>query len=193
MKRIAIFILLFFLLPVLCLAEEKVYRNTDLKTPHPNSSTSYNSGGPQPQRQDIPNNKGRIISQGTVEQRVPVHQPPQSPDAARPRSDMNQTRPRAFTPVNPYPAQQLRTFEQALADAFARLTLFVLIIAGIPFLIWLICLIDVLRNEFTGNNKIIWFLVVFFLPVIGSMLYFFIGTDQKIRPEDEEEPVVRLI
>jgi hypothetical protein len=36
-------------------------------------------------------------------------------------------------------------------------------------------------------------LVVFFLPVIGSMLYFFIGTDQKIRPEDDEEPVVRLI
>ncbi len=71
--------------------------------------------------------------------------------------------------------------------------MFMIIVVGIPFLIWLICLIDVLRNEFTGNNKIIWFLVVFFLPVIGSILYFFIGTDQKIKPEDEEKPVVRLI
>lgn len=68
-----------------------------------------------------------------------------------------------------------------------------IIVVGIPFLIWLISLIDILRNEFTGNNKIIWFLVVFFLPTIGSILYFFIGTDQKIRPEDREEPVVRLI
>ena len=132
MKRIAIFFL-FVLLPVLCLAEEKVYTNTDLITPLPNSSTSYNSGGPQPPRQDISNNKGRIISQGTVEQRVPVHQPAQSSDVSRSASDINQTPPKAFDPVNPYPAQQLRTFEQTLADAFARLTLFVLIIAGIPW------------------------------------------------------------
>jgi len=67
------------------------------------------------------------------------------------------------------------------------------IVAGIPFLVGLICLIDILRNEFTGHNKIIWLVVVLFLPLLGAALYFFIGTDQKIRPEDDEEPVVRLI
>ena len=112
---------------------------------------------------------------------------------SRPGSDMNQTQPKAFKPANPFPVPQRGAFELWLAEAFARLTLFMIIVLGIPFLIWLICLIDVLRNEFTRNNKIVWFLVVFFLPVIGSILYYFIGTDQKIKPGDAEEPVTRLI
>lgn len=176
MKRIAIFFL-FLLLPALCLAGEKVYTNADLKPPPPNKSTSYNSDSPQQQRQNFSNSNGQ----------------PQSNDAAYSHNDMNKTPPTAFNPVQPSPGPPQGTIEQQLAEAFARVTLFMLIVIGIPFLIWLICLIDVLRNEFTGNNKIIWFLVVFFLPVIGSILYFFIGTDQKKKPEDDEEPVTRLI
>lgn len=45
------------------------------------------------------------------------------------------------------------------------------------------CLVDVLKNEFTGSNKIIWLLVVvssFFIPVIGWALYLLIGRNQKI-------------
>ncbi len=165
MKRIAIFFL-FFLLPALCLAGEKVYTNADLKPPPPNKSTSYNSDSPQTQRQDLSGSEGQL---------------PQSQDNAS-----SQLPSKSVTQVNPFPGPQRSSFEQQLADAFARVTLFMLIVIGIPFLIWLICLIDVLRNEFTGNNKIIWFLVVFFLPVIGSILYFFIGTDQKKKPEDSK-------
>ena len=40
--------------------------------------------------------------------------------------------------------------------------------------------IDVLRNEFTGNNKLIWFLAVVFVPVIGPLTYFFLGRKQRI-------------
>lgn len=56
--------------------------------------------------------------------------------------------------------------------AFAALT-------GFLFLIWTACLVDILRNEFRGNNKLIWFIAVTFIPVAGFILYFFIGTRQK--------------
>ncbi len=46
----------------------------------------------------------------------------------------------------------------------------------------LLALIDVLRNEFTDNNKLIWILVILFLGPIGAILYFIIGKQQKIRP-----------
>jgi hypothetical protein len=44
----------------------------------------------------------------------------------------------------------------------------------------LIALIDILRSEFSGNNKLIWILVVLFFPLIGTILYFLIGRGQKI-------------
>lgn len=43
---------------------------------------------------------------------------------------------------------------------------------------WLMCMISVLKNDFEGNNKIIWLLVLIFVPVIGNMLYMFIGQAQ---------------
>lgn len=50
----------------------------------------------------------------------------------------------------------------------------------IPFIIVLWALVDILRNEFDPQqNKIIWVLVVVLLPVMGSILYFFIGRSQK--------------
>ena len=59
----------------------------------------------------------------------------------------------------------------------------ILIILIILFglLLPIIALIDILRNEFTGSNKIIWVLVVLFFPLVGTILYFAIGTQQKIK------------
>ncbi len=57
--------------------------------------------------------------------------------------------------------------------------LFMLIIFLAIFIIWLIALIDILRSEFTGYNKIIWILVVLFVPLLGAILYFIIGRKQK--------------
>jgi hypothetical protein len=45
----------------------------------------------------------------------------------------------------------------------------------------IIALVDILRNEFTNNNKIIWVLVVLLSWIIGAILYFFIGRNQKIQ------------
>jgi hypothetical protein len=44
----------------------------------------------------------------------------------------------------------------------------------------LVALIDILRSNFAGNNKLIWILVVLFANFIGSILYFIIGRKQKI-------------
>ena len=42
--------------------------------------------------------------------------------------------------------------------------------------LWIFTLVDILRNEFTGNNKLIWVLVVLFGSVVGAILYFLIGS-----------------
>jgi hypothetical protein len=44
----------------------------------------------------------------------------------------------------------------------------------------IIALIDIVRNEFTGNNKIVWLLVVLFGNFLGAVLYFIIGRKQKL-------------
>jgi hypothetical protein len=41
--------------------------------------------------------------------------------------------------------------------------------------------IDILRNEFTENNKLIWILVVLFLGPIGAVIYLALGNQHKIR------------
>jgi hypothetical protein len=45
----------------------------------------------------------------------------------------------------------------------------------------IIALVDILRNKFEDNNKIVWVLVVLFLNLIGAILYFIIGRNQRIK------------
>jgi hypothetical protein len=47
------------------------------------------------------------------------------------------------------------------------------------FIPWLIALIDILKSDFEGNNKMVWLLVVILVPFIGVILYFIIGRRQK--------------
>jgi DMSO reductase anchor subunit len=60
--------------------------------------------------------------------------------------------------------------------AFTIITI-VLLALALP----IIALIDILRSEFKGNDKIIWVILVLFFNLIGTLLYFIIGTKQKIR------------
>jgi hypothetical protein len=57
----------------------------------------------------------------------------------------------------------------------------ILIVVFLGFLPTIIALIDILRNKFNGNDKIVWILVVLFFNLIGAILYFIIGTKQKIK------------
>ena len=56
------------------------------------------------------------------------------------------------------------------------ITLFVVLFI---FLIPLLALISALMNDFPGNEKIIWVLIILFLPFLGSVLYFLIGRNQR--------------
>ncbi|MCL4321226.1 MAG: PLDc N-terminal domain-containing protein [Deltaproteobacteria bacterium] len=62
---------------------------------------------------------------------------------------------------------------------FGMLFMFLFWIASI--VLWISALIDILKSDFRGgSDKIVWLLVVVFLPLLGAILYFTIGKNQKI-------------
>jgi hypothetical protein len=48
-----------------------------------------------------------------------------------------------------------------------------LILGALVFVFWLWMLIDCIKNETDGTQRIIWALVVFFFPCVGSLIYLF--------------------
>jgi Phospholipase_D-nuclease N-terminal len=46
---------------------------------------------------------------------------------------------------------------------------------------WLWMLIDALMNEPTTNEKILWFLVIFLLHLIGALIYYFVRRQGRSR------------
>lgn len=56
----------------------------------------------------------------------------------------------------------------------------VLLVSLVMFVIPIIALVDILRNDFEGNNKIIWVIVILLTWLLGAILYYFIGRQQKI-------------
>ena len=59
--------------------------------------------------------------------------------------------------------------------------LLIVVLVGLPLLLWLDCIVDIVKNEFHGSNKIIWLLLVVFIPLLGMILYYMVGKKQKIR------------
>ena len=58
--------------------------------------------------------------------------------------------------------------------------LIIIVLSTIGILLPLIALIDIIRSDFKGNDKLIWVLVVIFFNILGSVLYFLIGRQQKM-------------
>ena len=58
----------------------------------------------------------------------------------------------------------------------------ILIVLGFAFLFPLLALIDIVRSKFEGNMQLIWIVIVFLFNFLGSILYFLVGRNQKIRP-----------
>ena len=55
-----------------------------------------------------------------------------------------------------------------------------LVVAGTVFWVWM--LIDCLTNEPSeGNDKLIWVLVIFFLDLLGGVIYYFARRPERIR------------
>ena len=64
-----------------------------------------------------------------------------------------------------------------LFGAGILLTLFIIFFV---ILLPLLALISVLMNDFRGNDKVMWVLIIIFLPFLGSLVYFLIGRDKRI-------------
>lgn len=46
--------------------------------------------------------------------------------------------------------------------------------------LWIWCIIDIIRSEFRrDNDRILWLLLVLLVPVIGTILYIIMGRDLK--------------
>lgn len=58
---------------------------------------------------------------------------------------------------------------------------FLMIFVVFIFVLYIYILIDILKHEFTGYNKIIWILVLVFFPILGAILYLVLGRSQRIK------------
>ncbi len=47
--------------------------------------------------------------------------------------------------------------------------------------LWIYSLIDIMKSSFEKNDKMIWILVVLFVPILGPILYMFLGRKQKLK------------
>jgi len=47
-------------------------------------------------------------------------------------------------------------------------------------ILWIWCIIDIIRSEFRrDNDRIMWLLLVLLVPIIGTILYIIMGRDLK--------------
>ena len=58
-------------------------------------------------------------------------------------------------------------------EIFILLFLFILLLP-------IIALVDILKSTFEHNDKLIWVIIIIFVPIFGSILYFLIGTKKKL-------------
>ena len=69
---------------------------------------------------------------------------------------------------------------ESSASIFVSIIPLVVVLGIMVFCIYV--LVDILKSEFTNSiNKIICLIAVIFLPILGIILYFFIGKKQKIQ------------
>ncbi len=63
-----------------------------------------------------------------------------------------------------------------LAFLFGGIEIIILLVILLP----LFALISILNSEFEGNDKLIWILIVLFMPFLGAILYYIIGKNKRI-------------
>ena len=59
--------------------------------------------------------------------------------------------------------------------------LLVLLVGLCLFLLPLYAIVDIVHSKFEGNMQLIWVIIVVFFNVFGTILYFIIGRNQKIK------------
>ncbi|WP_442795149.1 PLDc N-terminal domain-containing protein [Pelobium manganitolerans] len=56
------------------------------------------------------------------------------------------------------------------------------IVSLVGLILPIICLISVLRHDFKNNDKLIWVIIIVFIPFLGSILYLLIGRKNYTNP-----------
>ena len=69
----------------------------------------------------------------------------------------------------------------------AAIFLMAFLILGIgSFGFWLYALIEIISDEYKSDtDKNMWFLLVFFLPFVGTIIYYFVGRNKISLPEED--------
>jgi hypothetical protein len=69
------------------------------------------------------------------------------------------------------------------AATFFGLGIFGLLLAGLASLFWIWMLIDALTNaSLDPGMKILWAVIIFFLPFLGALAYLFVGRKSRVTP-----------
>ena len=155
----------FFLTIVPCLAEneEKIYTDQDLSELDYEHKTENLMN--QKKQQIMEEQTLKLQRQQIVEEKIRLKE--QQKEIQQQQTQMN--------------IKKVIEYTETAAGTF----LFFFII--MPGIYWTIALVSILKNEFTESNKILWFLTITLLPIIGPILYFFIG-DKYIIDPDENDP-----
>ena len=70
----------------------------------------------------------------------------------------------------------------SLAGGFFGLMCVFWVVGIVLEVFWIWMMIDALVYEPTSNDKILWFLVIFLLNIIGALIYFFVRRSVRSRP-----------
>ncbi|HLX40505.1 MAG TPA: PLD nuclease N-terminal domain-containing protein [Ktedonobacteraceae bacterium] len=58
-------------------------------------------------------------------------------------------------------------------------------IAVLVFIFWLYTLVDCVTKESSeGNDKLVWTLIILLVPLIGSLLYYFVRRPERMKAVD---------
>ncbi len=64
--------------------------------------------------------------------------------------------------------------------------LFAMIIGLACLVFWVSCIIEIVKSEFKGTtDKLVWLILVLWLPVLGSLLYVGLGRKSRVDPLDD--------
>ena len=62
--------------------------------------------------------------------------------------------------------------------------LITLLLVLLCIILSIIALVDIVKSEFRGNDKLVWVVIIISFPLIGSILYFTIGAQQKLKNQN---------
>lgn len=74
-----------------------------------------------------------------------------------------------------------RSLHKTLAKGWKSCALPIFLIGILGTIFWLWMLIDCLSKEPSGNEKILWAVVILFTHLLGALLYYFIRRPQRMR------------